>query len=235
MSGTPFDQLAPNYAEYARRRASYCDAVDRQILMWRGERTTSMLDVGSGDGSRAMRLASALGASCVVLSDPSGPMAEQCRTRGASEVWQRAAEELSVPGERFDAVTCLWNVLGHVDGHARRVEALRRMRALLAPAGRLFMDVHNRYNVATAGPSVVGRRLLRDWIRPDERNGVTEFTWRVGGRQIAASGYLFTPHEVRDLLERAGFAIARAAYIDYATGVPRGRWTGQIVLAATVN
>jgi ubiquinone/menaquinone biosynthesis C-methylase UbiE len=216
-----------------------------------------MLDVGTGDGHRAVRLASAFGAARLVLVDPSRPMVDLCRTQTASlsasgspddsldvtesrsrasyhppgriEVWNCEAEALPVHSERFDVITCLWNVLGAVDGTARRLEALRRMAALLAPGGRLYLDVHNRYNASTAGVwRVIGRHVI-DVVRPSETNGVVTFTWRVAGQHIRSHGYLFSRRELRRLVTAAGLRMTREVFVDYADGRTCGPWTGQML------
>lgn len=229
MSANVYDELAPHYSEYARTRAAYCDAVDRQVLGWVPAVRGAMLDVGSGDGRRAVRLATALSAPRVVLSDPSLPMAEQCRGHAGAEVWPVAAEDLPNGPTDFDLVTCLWNVLGSLEGTARRVEALRCLGARLSPAGRMVLDVHNRYNLATAGTGRVLARVVRDIVDPAESNGSVAFTWRVAGRQIVSRGYLFTPREMRRLFDDAGLVVVRQAFVDYDTGAQRGPWTGQML------
>ena len=170
----------------------------------------------------------------LVLAEPSAPMAALCREFAQAEVWPCEAEALPGPEAdgAFDAVLCLWNVLGHVDGHARRMEALRRMRALLAPGGVLVADVHNRYNVAAAGVAAVSGRAWRDWRAPAEENGDVSFTWQVDGLTLPARGHLFAPAGVRALCDEAGLRIEHEAFVDYATGRLRGPWTGQMVVAA---
>lgn len=229
MNATSYDALAPHFAAYARSRASYCDGVDRVILSWLGGRTGTWLDVGSADGGRAVRLATAARATRLVLSDPSPSMAALCRQHGGFEVWPTAAEDLAPAPGRFDIVTCLWNVLGVIDGQAQRLVALTRMRDLLAPDGRVFVDVHNRYNARTAGPFRVLARRVRDGVWPSDANGSVTFTWRVSGEQIDSRGYLFTTGEMRRLTARAGLRTINRCFIDYGTGNLCGRGEGQML------
>lgn len=231
MSSNPYDALAPHYRDYARSRAAYCDAVDRCIRAWRPARPDAMLDVGSGDGSRAVRLARALHADRLVLSDPSAPMAALCREHAPVEVLQCAAQALPPTAGSFDVITCLWNVLAHIDAYAERLTALRRMASLLAPEGRLFLDVHNRYNAVAAGRRRVAGRLLRDYLHPGDANGLVSFTWMVGGARIPATGYLFAPAEMRRLFDEAGLAVVQRAWLNYADGSSAGPWSGQMLFA----
>ena len=234
MSANAYDELAPFYVEHARTRAVYCNAVDRYVLEWAPEARRAMLDVGSGDGGRAVRLAESLSATRLTLSDPSPLMARQCRAQGGAEVWPIAAEAIPTDTPEFDLVTCLWNVLGAVEGAARRLEALRRMGSCLAPGGRIVIDVHNRYDLSAAGAGRVLARVARDIIRPSASNGSVAFTWRVGGQQIAARGYLFTLREMRQLFRDAGLTVVRQAFVDYEDGRARGAWTGQMLFCLEV-
>ena len=229
MSWTAYDTLAPYYVQYTDTRAAYCGAVDRLILACRPTQAQAMLDVGSGDGSRAVRLAEAMSVPRLVLSDPSSSMAELCRVRQAAEVWPCAAERLPAgPGE-FDVITCLWNVLGAIEPASARSEALVRMRARLAPGGRIFVDVHNRYNASAAGARRVLARIVRDLVRPSEANGLVHFDWTVGGARIPSHGYLFTDAEMRQLMAGAGLRCVHQAFVHYDTGAATGRWAGQML------
>src|SRR5512147_553163 len=111
-----YDRLAPFFADVARRRSRYLRSIEDLIVV-RAARAQSLLDVGAGDGARASRIAARAGLRQVVLVEPSGEMS---RLGGSGrEVWALRAEDLDaddprVGGRRFDLVTCLWNVLGHV-------------------------------------------------------------------------------------------------------------------------
>ena len=144
-------------------------------------------------------------------------------------MWPCAAEELPVDAQRFDVVTCLWNVLGHVEGRGPREAALTRMAALLLPQGQMFFDVHNRYNARTAGLGRVVGRMIRDRVVADETNGSVVFDWTIDGRQIPSKGYLFTEPEVRHLCAAAGLRVVHRQFVDYATGDARPWWGGQML------
>jgi SAM-dependent methyltransferase len=214
----PYDALAPHYREYAAKRSVYLAAVDRFVRDHMPESAKSLLDVGSGDGVRAMALAHSCGIETIVLSEASREMAVRCRTLQPAEVWPTPAQELPDNGRRFDAITCLWNVLGHIPTRADRLAALRRMRLLLARGGRLFLDVQNRHNAAGYGWLRVMGRALLDGAAPDERRGDATFTWHVGGAEVRGHGHLFTPAEIAGLLREAGLAVVWRVAIDYATG-----------------
>jgi len=231
MSGAElYDAMAADYRDYAARRANYLGSVDAFIRQQMPASARSLLDVGSGDGHRAMALARECGIDRVVLTDVSSEMVRRCRALGATDVWQVAAQALPDNGMRFDAITCLWNVLGHLQGRQDRIAALRRMRDMLAPGGRVFLDVQNRHNATAYGWGRVLTRVVLDALRPDDRRGDTVFDWKVGDKTIRGSGHLFTPQEIGGLLSEAGLDIVSRSTFDYATGKQSGSaLLGQLV------
>jgi SAM-dependent methyltransferase len=224
-----YDRLAPHYRAYAEARAAYLGAVDRFVIE-HSPRGGRMLDVGSGDGVRAASIGRALGATHVVLCEPSAAMASLCRDQAVAAVWTDRAECLRQSEERFDVVTCLWNVLGHLPDRDARIAALEGMRRLLAPEGRLFCDVNNRHNARAYGPGTVMLRRLLDKVAPDERRGDASFEWNVGGERIPARGHLFTPTEMDGLIRAGQLEVEERMTIDYVSGQmsPSAR-AGQLV------
>jgi 2-polyprenyl-3-methyl-5-hydroxy-6-metoxy-1,4-benzoquinol methylase len=229
-SARPYDALAPHYREYASTRSAYLDAVDRFVAERVPAGSVSLLDVGAGDGIRAMAIARAQGISEVILCEPSSEMAKRCQMLGPSQVWEFPAETIPDTNLRFDVITCLWNVLGHLEGSAARLRALCRIRALIRPHGRLFIDVNNRHNAAAYGWLRVLGRIVLDAVSPDERRGDAQFDWQIAGRLFPAMGHLFTPAEARGLFERTGFRLLEWTAIDYANGKrSRSPFMGQLV------
>jgi SAM-dependent methyltransferase len=212
-----YDRLAPHYRAYASTRAAYVDAVD-DFVVRHATGAKRMLDAGSGDGVRAVALARRLGVSHLVLCEPSERMAALCRQQAVTAVWTEPVQSLPAHAERFDVVTCLWNVLGHLPDRATRIAALRAMARLLAPAGRIFCDVNNRHNVRAYGFGIVTLRRLLDGIAPDERRGDAEFEWSIGGERIPARGHLFTPAEMDSLVQAAGLEVEQRLAVDYQSG-----------------
>jgi len=228
-ASSAYDRLAPHYRAFSERRAVYLDAVDRYVIA-HAARGARMLDVGSGDGVRACGIAQRIGALRLVLCEPSPAMAALCRNQNADAVWECAAETMVETVERFEVITCLWNVLGHLDGRLARTTALQRMHCLLAPQGRLFCDVNNRHNARAYGRARVILRRALDCVVPSEHRGDSAFEWNVGGERIAATGHLFTPREMQELVTAAGLDIEDSVTVDYATGsVSRNLRDGQLL------
>lgn len=214
-----YDQMAPHYRAYAEQKTTYIQAVDKTILEHITPHAQSMLDVGAGDGVRALNLAQAAGIQNLVLLEPSSEMVNLCSALPVAAIWHGTADSLPdsyTPA--FNLITCLWNVMGHMPDRDARVRALRKMAALLAPGGKIMLDVNNRHNTAAYGKyTVLGRRIL-DAIRPDERRGNVSFSWNINGLNIPANGHLFTPAEMRTLFQKAGLRLTKSFAIDYKSG-----------------
>src|SRR5262249_18060715 len=116
-----YDAFAASYRSYAESRELYLRAID-DIVISRVRHANSLLDVGAGDGLRAIQIGRAAGVSRLVLLEPSPGMRARC-PEGA-EVWPSAIEEIPDAAPSFEVITCLWNVLGHIQGAQRRVYAL---------------------------------------------------------------------------------------------------------------
>jgi|SRR5689334_19690585 len=215
-----YELLAPHYRQISEMRAAYLHAVDQVILSHIRAGAASLLDVGAGDGVRAIRIAKAAKLKSVVLVEPSAAMADLCRAMDAAAVWQVKAEALRT-SPSFDVVTCLWNVLGHIATPMLRLEALRRMRDRLAPGGQLFIDVNNRYNAPSYGWLRSFSRLTYDLLNPADENGDVQFIWRIAEQAIPGRGHVFTPREIKRLINDAGLRIQRRYVIDYQTGRQR--------------
>ncbi len=218
-TGGIYDRMAPHYRAYAEQKSTYIEAVDHRILNNLPLGAQTMLDVGAGDGVRGLALAKAAGITRLVLAEPSAEMVRLCHRNGATEVWEGTADDLPETHQPpFDVITCLWNVMGHIPNGPARVRALKKMKSLLAPSGKIFMDVNNRHNAHAYGTlTVLGRRVM-DRMAPDEKKGDVSFLWKINGEEIPANGHLFTPAEVRELVKQAGLELTQSLAIDYKSG-----------------
>jgi 2-polyprenyl-3-methyl-5-hydroxy-6-metoxy-1,4-benzoquinol methylase len=218
-----YDRLAKDYAELAKKRVHYLAGVEREVLSRVPTGSSSLLDIGAGDGSRTLRIASAARISRIVLAEPSGRMLSQAPD-GAT-VWRDRAEDLGIrrSSEAFDLITCLWNVLGHIRGESRRVQALSAVKNLLSEKGRFFLDVTHRYNLRSYGMFPTAARLLHDVFVRGETNGDVGVNWNSGNARISTYGHVFTHNEVLVLASNSGLKLEERVVIDYETGTVRDR------------
>jgi len=211
-----YDQIAPVYARLAEQRRAYLDAVDRLVVAEIPPGGKSMLDVGAGDGARAVRIAAAAGLHDLVLLEPSEVMCSCCPPQAT--LWAMRAEDLHSRAGAFDIITCLWNVLGHIFPSSARVEARRQFARLVSPQDRVFIDVNHRYNARHYGTLPTVMRFVRDRVSPAGSHGDVRVAWDLEGHRCATTGHVFTHAEFAALSRAAGLRIEKRFVIDYASG-----------------
>ena len=195
-----------------------------------GRASRSMLDVGSGDGRRAARIAVAAGIPRIVLLEPSSAMAGPLRP--AAELWPIRAQDLQPASisERFDVITCLWNVLGHIRTRSERKRALTAIAHLLSSEGFFFMDVNHRYNARAYGTLATAARWIHDRVLPSETNGDAVARWNSGAEIVSTYGHVFTHREVMEIAHLAGLKLVDRLIVDYTTGeVKRSAISGNLL------
>ena len=70
-----YSRLAPHYADLSSRRRRYLLGIENALVSRISVGSSSLLDVGAGDGSRALRIARTCGIPNIVLLEPSLEMA----------------------------------------------------------------------------------------------------------------------------------------------------------------
>ncbi len=200
----------------ARREAEF---IDRALAL---PAKASVLDLGCGFGRHSVPLA-ALGYRVTGLDASSSMLSAARRLAAEQRVevnWiEQDMRELSGLGP-FNACVCLYTVFGYFDD-ATNEAVLRAVADLLAPNGPFLLDVSNPLSLISQGPheswreGPFGLRL--------ERSAYDAITGRViadrllitpdGKREELprSSVRLYTPSELRRLLERVGFQV-EAAY-----------------------
>jgi 2-polyprenyl-3-methyl-5-hydroxy-6-metoxy-1,4-benzoquinol methylase len=231
-----YSRLAPHFADLRERREQYLQSIENCILSRSPNNAKALLDVGAGDGSRALRIASQARIPYVVLVEPSKEMS--AAAQGATEVWNVRAEEMgnrrairrNGEATHFDVITCLWNVLGHVRGNENRERAMRAMNDLLAPGGSCFLDVTHRYNLRSYGVFRTMARFIRDSIFYKGEHADVTATWDLREEGISTYGHVFTDREIRRLARTAGLEIAERIVVDYESGkIRRFAFTGNLL------
>jgi 2-polyprenyl-3-methyl-5-hydroxy-6-metoxy-1,4-benzoquinol methylase len=152
-------------------------------------------------------------------------------SRKHAEIWPVRAEDLDSGTDesvslyaisaRFDVVLWLWNVLGHVPTPEKRLHALRAIARLLAPQGKLFLEVNHRYNLRSYGIVPTSARWIRDLVSPGENNGDVLAKWKAGEASISTYGHVFTHREIMHLADAAGLEMEERVIMDYESGRTR--------------
>ncbi len=213
-----YDALASCYKSLLESRRQYLRKIE-EIVIAHMQGAKSLLDVGAGDGSRTLKIAEAANITRLVLVEPSARMRGQCHQEQEVEYWPCRAAEIPETAPQFDAITCLWNVLGHLQDNQERSFVLSRLRALLRPSGAIFLDVNHRYNAAAYGGTKTLLRMAHDLAFQSEKNGDVIVCWRVGNNYVRTRGHVFTQAELNDLFCSSGLKIRKKWVINYQNGL----------------
>lgn len=224
-----YDAIAPVYPDIAHRRRHYLHRVDEIIgNQLRAVNASSILDIGAGTGDRTLRIAQSASVDRVTIVEPGSRILPACPSN--ADLSRIRAEDLRQLTGQFDAVLCLWNVIGHIFPASARIDALREMARLAGPGGTIFIDVNNRYNARQYGLLRTFSRALFDRMRPSDSNGDVRVSWSVNGEPVISRGHVFTDREFQKLAAQAGLEIVARWSIDYDTGeIVDSSWSGNLL------
>jgi SAM-dependent methyltransferase len=224
MSSADFyNAFADSYKAYSEPRMSYLSSVDKLVCETAGKRK-HYLDVGTGDGRRAICIAKKVEAEEIVLLDNSErmlanvPENRNIRKELASITDYRNAK-------KFDLITCLWNVFGHIEGNEYRKKALLNIYELLNADGLVAIDLNNRYNLSHYGVRAFLKNIWSDLMR-DRKRGI--FPLKIG--DCLSEVYIHNPFEIVKAAAKCGLKLRKKYYVHYGNGsIVKTFLSGQIL------
>lgn len=206
-----YDHLAAAYREISGNRKAYLDAIDQYVVESAGS-VRHYLDIGAGDGYRSHKIAKGVRPEKVTLLDNSAEIASLIPEDEKLEVVIASIAEFTTE-LKYDLITCLWNVLGHVGDTADRLGFFQRVKSLLSPDGQLILDVNNRYNIAHYGNAEVMNNLSKDLLKDPEAGW-----FHLGTEDNSTRVYVHAPFEIDRMATATGLKVLEVAYVDYRTG-----------------
>lgn len=218
------------YKNYDMRKSSadrvdYIHGVNKIIYMQASQLVENYLDIGCGDGARGNQIIKYIRPKFSTFTDPSPDMISKARGGMADEYINQPTHKLTT-SKKYDVITCLWNVFGHIETKSLRLKSLVKIYNLLSDKGVCIIDFNNRYNVNHYGALSVFRNILKDLFLYKNR-GWYNLT---DNSQV----YIHSFKESRALIKETSLKIKRCLYVNYNTGnLERSGWSGQPVYILT--
>ncbi len=217
-----FDALAHDYDLKCQARETYLLAIDRMVVAeLAGHTGLRLLDAGCANGRRTLRISSQLCLAGLEACDASPAMVDLARRGGLPQALEADIRSLPYPDQVFDAVTCLFNVLGYMPSDSHVLKALREFHRVLNDGGLLLTDVMNAWHLGESirfrlSPLTLLGRMAGGLI--DGGIYRTRFSLEIGGHSVPGYARGFTRKGFASLLEAAGFAIKTHHIVGYDSG-----------------
>jgi len=216
LTNQAYTCLANDYPSICSDRQQYIEAIDNLVYPLLTGR--KVLDVGSGDGKRIQRLVELACPESVLCVEPSEGMFALLTANSSLPALMQSAQTFNPElSNKFDVVTCLWNVLGHIP-YAELKATLVHLNTYLVSSGVLIFDVNNRHNIQYGRLVSLYRRILDQFFFYPSRGDVC-FAKSAGAISTTLYGHLFTHKEVVSLLESTGFRVLRHCTVNYSNGL----------------
>lgn len=220
-----YDEIGNSYRQISKVRNQYLNAVDKHTKQHiQNTNAKNILDIGSGDGERILRIITGLEVNLWVLENSTFMCDQLYKKIRIDRILQIDISNPSSQLPKVDVISALWNVFGHIPNLEL---TLKKIHSSLNYSGTLIFDVNNPINIKQYGLVPV----LRNWIKLAFLNPQLEF--QLGEQNILTKVYFRKDTEYRKLLKRAGFSNIRVRYIDYSTGEETSRLRGQMYFECT--
>jgi len=228
-----YDKFSVHYREYSKGRNAYLNSIENLIVSNFKNKVSSILDYGSGDGFRGVKIFEAIKANTLYQADISTEMVKKCIEHGkAKKVIDVKEKDWQKNFSDIDLIISLWNVFGHLDDTVSRINLLKEFYKIMGTNSYLCLDINNRHNEEYGFLKSKFKRLY-DYIAPDFNRGDVKFNWEIDDKKIPAKGHFFTLNEVKFLLETSGFEIIKIKGVSYKSGKVYDKTSkGQIFIIA---
>ena len=214
-----YDAFSSHYAQYSEQRHEYLAGVEDIITSQSKKPVNLYLDVGAGTGERTLRLAEKNKAKKIIALDESSQMLQLFpKSSNLVLICGTPQDFLKKSTDKYDLITCLWNVLGHVASTQERIQFLLAVADLLTPDGEFFIDVNNRYNGSSYGNKIVLKNIWKDVFARNKDNGTYPLSIKIDAEEFSTKVHLFSPQEMSFLFRSSGLKVKERYSVDYSTG-----------------
>ena len=208
-----YSKMAANYGDVSKKKSSYIESVDKLIIHHAPNIINYYLDAGGGDGARTLKISKNIGANYTVLIDNSEEMIRLAKKQKLDEVHCKEIASYSSI-KKFDLITSLWNVFGHIETKKERIDSLVNLCSHLSENGLLMVDVNNRYNI-DYGYKNVFKNILLD-LSPVKSDNHGWFSFKFKDKKFPV--YLHSPLEIMSILHKAGLVVCAKYGVNYYNG-----------------
>ena len=134
---------------------------------------------------------------------------------------------------KFDVVTALWNVFGHISSLENLEKSLKNIRRYLKKDGLLIIDVNNRLNASSYGFHTALYRLIIDFLNFKRVRGDVKNVWEINGKEVIGFGHIFSPFEIKDIIKKHNFEIEKIYFVNYENGkISNNLFNGQMLIVS---
>lgn len=235
--------MSCTFSAIAQSKKHYCSSINALIdelyrQFFPSHKKISVLDVGSGNGSRLFTLTKNWHCATITIIEYSALMIEQAQRHPWNIPVTYLQENFTLSDcPPHDLTLCLWNVLGHCTTPSDRYHAFKKLAACTTQDGLLIFDVNNRFNIKNYGVLNAGKNILRYLLgRCMRRETAPLFQAKYTspeGITVQTPVHIFNIYELEHSLNEVGMVIEKLCYVDYASGSQKATpWTGQIFIAA---
>lgn len=206
-----YNLIADEYAELRTKRSAYLNKIDSLIISDFFMKAKTILDVGAGDGSRGLKIFQSIRADEIWMVEESKKMFDQIKTGERIKTYLGSIQNFQSE-QKFDLILCLWNVLGHIDTFAERVQVLKKLKNLLSDDGVIVIDLNNRHNFKHYGVKNVIINVIKSIF-------MTEPGWfLIRSHDSTTKVYIHSYFEIKRMISSSGLKINSLRVIDYDNG-----------------
>lgn len=200
-------------------RRNYIDSVNNIIDKYSQHPIDSYLDLGCGDGIRGDHIINNISPKFSTFVDPVLEVLQKAKSGLANEYVCSPIHSLQL-NKKYDIITCLWNVFGHIETNQLRLDSLSVIYDLMSEGGVFIIDFNNRYNTSQYGKIPVLTNIFKDLIKVRNRGWYS----LPNNCQVYIHSFL----ETHKMINQTPFKIKKIFYIDYNTGnIVKSKWCGQ--------
>ena len=230
-----YDLIATEYKNISLKKKIYLNSVNKIIIKYLRKKK-NILDAGSGDGLRLEKIRKKLKNKNFSAIEPSKKMYGLFKKNSKIPIKNIGLENIKDLNQKFDAITCLWNVFGHVSTNEKRLNILKDIKKKLNPKGYLIFDVNNRHNAKQYGIIKIIYRVLVDKFFFNEKRGDAKYEIIQENKKVKGNGHLFTIGEIELLIKKSNFQLKKVYFVNYSNGkVEKTPFFGQILVILEAN